>query len=107
MGRSSSGDSVVAGCVSGSAEPSPVEYAPPPIIIIRTIDSRGQVGAAIPPETLLSCADTDNKFWLRYKKSYLRALPQFERRRVQRTFVYPAILRHPSGSPDADQTSRL
>ena len=48
--RSSSGDRVVAGCVSGSAEPSPVECAPP--AIIRPIDSRGLVGAAIPPETL-------------------------------------------------------
>ena len=49
--RSSSCESVVVGCVSGSAEPSPVECAPPPVV--RPIDPQGVVGAAIPPETLL------------------------------------------------------
>ena len=49
--RSSSCESVIVGCVSGSAEPSPVECAPPPVV--RPIDPQGVVGAAIPPETLL------------------------------------------------------
>ena len=49
--RSSSCESIVTGRVSGSAEPSHAECAPPPVV--RPIDSQGVVGAAIPPETLL------------------------------------------------------
>ena len=49
--RSSSCESVIVGCVSGSAEQSPVVCAPPPAV--RPIDPQCVVGAAIPPETLL------------------------------------------------------